>query len=147
MKIGATVLPKFPKDSTDRNRTSPFAFTGNKFEFRMPGSNASIAGCNIVLNTVIADEIEKFANILEAADDFDTTLHALIKDTIKNHKRIIFNGNGYDDSWVKEAESRGLLNLKTTPDALPYFKTKKTLNYLKDRKSYQKKKFNLVMKS
>ena len=123
MKIGATVLPKFPKDSTDRNRTSPFAFTGNKFEFRMPGSNSSIAGCNIVLNTVIADEIEKFADILEASDDFDTTLHALIKDTIKNHKRIIFNGNGYDDSWVKEAESRGLLNLKTTPDALPYIKT------------------------
>ena len=127
MKIGATVLPKFPKDSTDRNRTSPFAFTGNKFEFRMPGSNASIAGCNIVLNTVIADEIEKFANILEAADDFDTTLHALIKDIIKNHKRIIFNGNGYDDSWVKEAESRGLLNLKTTPDALPYFKSEENI--------------------
>lgn len=121
MKIGATVLPKFPKDSTDRNRTSPFAFTGNKFEFRMPGSNSSIAGCNITLNTVIADELEQFANILENAPDFDTTLHALIKDTIKNHKRIIFNGNGYDDSWVKEAESRGLLNLKTTPDALPYF--------------------------
>ncbi len=121
MKIGATVLPKFPKDSTDRNRTSPFAFTGNKFEFRMPGSNSSIAGCNIILNTVIADELEQFANILESAPDFDTTLHALIKDTIKNHKRIIFNGNGYDDSWVKEAESRGLLNLKTTPDALPYF--------------------------
>ena len=121
MKIGATVLPKFPKDSTDRNRTSPFAFTGNKFEFRMPGSNSSIAGCNIILNTVIADELEQFANILESATDFDATLHALIKDTIKNHKRIIFNGNGYDDSWVKEAESRGLLNLKTTPDALPYF--------------------------
>ena len=121
MKIGATVLPKFPKDSTDRNRTSPFAFTGNKFEFRMPGSNSSIAGCNIILNTVIADELEQFANILESATDFDATLHALIKDTIKNHKRIIFNGNGYDDSWVKEAESRGLLNLKTTPDAIPYF--------------------------
>ena len=121
MKIGASVLPKFPKDSTDRNRTSPFAFTGNKFEFRMPGSNSSIAGCNIILNTVIADELEKFADILDSAPDFETTLHALIKDTIKNHKRIIFNGNGYDDSWVAEAESRGLLNLKTTPDALPYF--------------------------
>lgn len=138
MKIGATVLPKFPKDSTDRNRTSPFAFTGNKFEFRMPGSNASIAGCNIVLNTVIADEIEKFANILEAADDFDTTLHALIKDTIKNHKRIIFNGNGYDDSWVKEAESRGLLNLKTTPDALPYFKTKENIELFERQKVLSK---------
>lgn len=138
MKIGATVLPKFPKDSTDRNRTSPFAFTGNKFEFRMPGSNASIAGCNIVLNTVIADEIEKFANILEAADDFDTTLHALIKDTIKNHKRIIFNGNGYDDSWVKEAESRGLLNLKTTPDALPYFKTEENIELFERQKVLSK---------
>lgn len=138
MKIGATVLPKFPKDSTDRNRTSPFAFTGNKFEFRMPGSNASIAGCNIVLNTVIADEIEKFANILEAADDFDTTLHALIKDTIKNHKRIIFNGNGYDDSWIKEAESRGLLNLKTTPDALPYFKTKENIELFERQKVLSK---------
>ena len=138
MKIGATVLPKFPKDSTDRNRTSPFAFTGNKFEFRMPGSNSSIAGCNIVLNTVIADEIEKFANILEAADDFDTTLHALIKDTIKNHKRIIFNGNGYDDSWVKEAESRGLLNLKTTPDALPYFKTDENIALFERQKVLSK---------
>ena len=138
MKIGATVLPKFPKDSTDRNRTSPFAFTGNKFEFRMPGSNASIAGCNIVLNTVIADEIEKFANILEAADDFDTILHALIKDTIKNHKRIIFNGNGYDDSWVKEAESRGLLNLKTTPDALPYFKTEENIELFERQKVLSK---------
>ena len=113
----------------------------------MPGSNSSIAGCNIVLNTVIADEIEKFANILEAADDFDTTLHALIKDTIKNHKRIIFNGNGYDDSWVKEAESRGLLNLKTTPDALPdTSKPMKTLPYLKDKKFYLKKKWNQDMK-
>ena len=138
MKIGATVLPKFPKDSTDRNRTSPFAFTGNKFEFRMPGSNSSIAGCNIVLNTVIADEIEKFADILEASDDFDTTLHALIKDTIKNHKRIIFNGNGYDDSWVKEAESRGLLNLKTTPDALPYFKTEENIALFERQKVLSK---------
>ena len=138
MKIGATVLPKFPKDSTDRNRTSPFAFTGNKFEFRMPGSNSSIAGCNIVLNTVIADEIEKFADILEASDDFESTLHALIKDTIKNHKRIIFNGNGYDDSWVKEAESRGLLNLKTTPDALPYFKTEENIELFERQKVLSK---------
>ena len=138
MKIGATVLPKFPKDSTDRNRTSPFAFTGNKFEFRMPGSNSSIAGCNIVLNTVIADEIEKFANILEAADDFDTTLHALIKDTIKNHKRIIFNGNGYDDSWIEEAEKRGLLNLKTTPDALPYLKTEENIELFERQKVLSK---------
>ena len=138
MDIGAKVLPHFTKDTTDRNRTSPFAFTGNKFEFRMPGSNSSIAGCNIVLNTVIADEIEKFANILEVADDFDTTLHALIKDTIKNHKRIIFNGNGYDDSWVKEAESRGLLNLKTTPDALPYFKTDENIALFERQKVLSK---------
>ena len=138
MKIGATVLPKFPKDSTDRNRTSPFAFTGNKFEFRMPGSNSSIAGCNIVLNAVIADELEKFANILESADDFETTLHALIKDTIKNHKRIIFNGNGYDDSWIEEAEKRGLLNLKTTPDALPYFKTEKNIELFERQKVLSK---------
>ena len=138
MKIGATVLPKFPKDSTDRNRTSPFAFTGNKFEFRMPGSNSSIAGCNIVLNTVIADELEKSANILEGADDFETTLHALIKDTIKNHKRIIFNGNGYDDSWIEEAEKRGLLNLKTTPDALPYFKTEENIELFERQKVLSK---------
>ncbi len=138
MKIGATVLPKFPKDSTDRNRTSPFAFTGNKFEFRMPGSNSSIAGCNIILNTVIADELEQFANILESATDFDATLHALIKDTIKNHKRIIFNGNGYDDSWVKEAESRGLLNLKTTPDALPYFVHKENIELFERQKVLSK---------
>lgn len=138
MKIGATVLPKFPKDSTDRNRTSPFAFTGNKFEFRMPGSNSSIAGCNIVLNAVIADELEKFANILEGADDFETTLHALIKDTIKNHKRIIFNGNGYDDSWIEEAKKRGLLNLKTTPDALPYFKTEENIELFERQKVLSK---------
>src|SRR5699024_1941723 len=121
MKIGAHVLPKFPKDTTDRNRTSPFAFTGNKFEFRMPGSSSSIAGCNIVLNTVIADELKEFADILEKAPDFSSALHALIQGTIKEHKRIIFNGNGYDDSWVEEAKKRGLLNLRTTPDALPYF--------------------------
>ena len=138
MKIGATVLPKFPNDSTDRNRTSPFAFTGNKFEFRMPGSNSSIAGCNIVLNAVIADELEKFANILEGADDFETTLHALIKDTIKNHKRIIFNGNGYDDSWIEEAKKRGLLNLKTTPDALPYFKTEENIELFERQKVLSK---------
>ncbi len=121
MRIGADVLPKFPKDSTDRNRTSPFAFTGNKFEFRMPGSNSSIAGCNFILNTVIADVLEQFADILENTDDFDKELEKLIKDTISMHKRIIFNGNGYDDSWIEEAKKRGLLNLKTTPDALPYF--------------------------
>ena len=121
MRIGAHVLPKFPKDTTDRNRTSPFAFTGNKFEFRMPGSNSSIAGCNIVLNAVAADELKQFADVLETAADLPSALHAVIKDTIRNHRRIIFNGNGYDDAWITEAEKRGLLNLCTTPDALPYF--------------------------
>lgn len=121
MRIGAHVLPKFPKDTTDRNRTSPFAFTGNKFEFRMPGSNSSIAGCNIVLNAVVADELKQFADVLETAANLPSALHAVIKDTIRNHRRIIFNGNGYDDAWITEAEKRGLLNLRTTPDALPYF--------------------------
>ena len=115
------MLPKFPKDTTDRNRTSPFAFTGNKFEFRMPGSSASISGANIVLNTVVADELKQFADVLEKAPDLPSAVHALIKDTVRCHRRIIFNGNGYDESWVEEAKRRGLLNLRTTPDALPYF--------------------------
>ena len=120
MRVGIDILPKIKKDSTDRNRTSPFAFTGNRFEFRMPGSSASIAGCNIMLNTAVADVLSGMADILEKADDFDATLHNLIKETYKKHKRIIFNGNGYDDAWVEEAEKRGLYNLKSTPDALPY---------------------------
>ena len=120
MRVGIDILPKIKKDSTDRNRTSPFAFTGNRFEFRMPGSSASIAGCNIMLNTAVADVLSEMADILEKADDFDATLHNLIKETYKRHKRIIFNGNGYDDAWVEEAEKRGLYNLKSTPDALPY---------------------------
>ena len=120
MRIGASVLPNFQKDTTDRNRTSPFAFTGNKFEFRMPGSALSVAQPNIMLNTVIADALQEYADILENAEDFDTTLHQLIQETLRNHKRIIFNGNGYDDSWIEEAKARGLLNLKTTVDALPY---------------------------
>ncbi|MBE6678877.1 MAG: glutamine synthetase type III, partial [Ruminococcaceae bacterium] len=119
MKIGVHVLPRFPKDTTDRNRTSPFAFTGNKFEFRMPGSSLSVAGPNIVLNTAVADVLSRFASRLEQAEDFETELHNLIKETVKEHKRIIFNGNGYDDAWVKEAtEKRGLLNLPSTPEAL-----------------------------
>ena len=120
MRVGIDILPKIKKDSTDRNRTSPFAFTGNRFEFRIPGSSASIAGCNIMLNTAVADVLSEMADILEKADDFDATLHNLIKETYKKHKRIIFNGNGYDDAWVEEAEKRGLYNLKSTPDALPY---------------------------
>ena len=121
MEIGVDVLPKFPKDSTDRNRTSPFAFTGNKFEFRMLGSANSIACANIMLNTAVADVLNDFANELEQASDFKTALNALIKTTIIEHKRIIFNGNGYDDEWIKEAEIRGLLNLKSTPEAMATF--------------------------
>ncbi len=121
LKIGVHVLPKFPKDTTDRNRTSPFAFTGNKFEFRMLGSAASISDANVVLNTAVAESLRQYADKLEGAEDFETALHDLIRDTIRAHKRIIFNGNGYDASWLEEAKKRGLLNLRTTPDALPYF--------------------------
>ena len=121
MKLGAHVLPKFLRDTTDRNRTSPFAFTGNKFEFRMLGSANSIACCNIMLNAAVAESLRQYADKLEKAKDFDAALHSLIRQTIKDHKRIIFNGNGYDDAWIAEAEKRGLLNLRTTPDALPYF--------------------------
>ena len=122
MEIGVDVLPKFPKDSTDRNRTSPFAFTGNKFEFRMLGSANSIACANIMLNTAVADSLCEFADRLEKASDFNAELSALIKETITAHKRIIFNGNGYDESWIKEAtEERGLLNLRSTPEAMERF--------------------------
>ena len=121
LKIGADVLPKLPKDSTDRNRTSPFAFTGNKFEFRALGSSESISCANIMLNTAVAEELKQFADVLEKSKNFKEDLHELVKKTIVEHKRIIFNGNGYDDSWVKEATKRGLLNLKSTPEALPYY--------------------------
>jgi len=121
MKVGVHVLPRFAKDTTDRNRTSPFAFTGNKFEFRALGSAASISGPNIVLNTTVAESLKQFADELENADDFDNALHELIKRTIKEHKKILFSGNGYDDAWIREAESRGLLNLRTTPDCLPCY--------------------------
>ncbi len=118
MKIGVHVLPRFPKDSTDRNRTSPFAFTGNKFEFRSPGASLSMAKPNIVINTAVAESLRKFADVLENAEDFTGALHDLIRETIKAHKRILFNGNGYDESWQSEAARRGLLNLKSTPEAL-----------------------------
>ena len=121
MKVGVHILPRFPKDTTDRNRTSPFAFTGNKFEFRMLGSDLSIAGPNIILNTIVAEELSQFADELEKAADFNEALEELIRRTIREHKRIIFNGNNYSDEWVEEAEKRGLLNLKTTADALPSF--------------------------
>ena len=126
MKIGVHVLPRFPKDTTDRNRTSPFAFTGNKFEFRMLGSSASISDANVVTNTAVAEALKQYADALEAAPDFAAALHDLIRDTIKKHKRIIFNGNGYD-AWVAEAERRGLSNLRTTPDALKHFLDEKNV--------------------
>ena len=121
LKIGVHALPRFPKDTTDRNRTSPFAFTGNKFEFRMPGSSASISGINVVLNTAVAESLEQFADALEGSKDFEADLQALIRSVLIKHKRILFNGNGYDDAWLAEAERRGLLNLRTTPEALPYY--------------------------
>ncbi len=127
MEVGVHILPKFPKDTTDRNRTSPFAFTGNKFEFRMLGSALSISGPNITLNTIVAESLSQYADELEAADDFQSALNKLIKRTIKKHKRIIFNGNNYSDEWVTEAKSRGLYNLKSTPEALPYFKSEKSI--------------------
>lgn len=137
-KVGVHTLARFPKDVTDRNRTSPFAFTGNKFEFRMLGSNDSISGANIVLNTVVAESLRQFADVLESTDDFSSALHDLIQNTIKEHKRIIFNGNGYDDMWVTEAEKRGLLNLKTTPDCLPYFIKEKNIKLFELHKVFTK---------
>ncbi len=130
MKLGVDVLPQFSKDTTDRNRTSPFAFTGNKFEFRMLGSSNSISCANIHLNAAVAEVLRQFADKLEGAKDFNKALHDLIKKTIKEHKRIIFNGNGYDDAWVKEAEKRGLSNLRTTADCMPKICDKKNVEML-----------------
>lgn len=131
MKLGVDVLPQFRCDTTDRNRTSPFAFTGNKFEFRMLGSSNSISCANMHLNAAVAESLRQYADILEKADDFKESLHSLIRETIKKHKRIIFNGNGYDDNWIKEAvEERGLLNLKTTPDCMPHLLDEKNVNTL-----------------
>lgn len=121
MQIGVDVLPSFPIDNTDRNRTSPFAFTGNKFEFRMPGSKLSIAGPNTVLNTIVAEALDEFYEVLKDADDFNATLHDLIKKTINENWNIIFNGDGYSSEWPLIAEKRGLLNLKSTPEAIPHF--------------------------
>ena len=127
MKLGVNVLPKFNRDTTDRNRTSPFAFTGNKFEFRMLGSSNSIACANIMLNSAVAESLKIYADRLEGEENFENALHEMIKKTIKDHKRIVFNGNGYDDSWIKEAvEKRGLLNYRTTPDCMPRLLDKKT---------------------
>ena len=141
MEIGVDVLPKFPKDSTDRNRTSPFAFTGNKFEFRMLGSANSIACANIMLNTAVADSLCEFADKLEKvkSKDFQAALSKIIKETITAHKRIIFNGNGYDDAWIKEAtEKRGLLNLRTTPDCMPLILSDKNVKMLTGHKVFSK---------
>ena len=137
MKLGVPALPRFFRDNTDRNRTSPFAFTGNKFEFRMLGSSNSIACANIMLNSAVAASLEQYADELEGEKDFDTAVHSLIKRTIKDHKRIIFNGNGYDDSWITEAtEKRGLLNLSTTPDCMGRLLDKKNVDMLMHQKIY-----------
>ena len=139
LQIGVNVLPVLPKDNTDRNRTSPFAFTGNKFEFRALGSAASISDANVVLNTAVAESLKQFADELSDADDFLSALHNLVKKTLKEHKRILFNGNGYDDSWIAEAESRGLMNLKTTPDALAHLLDEKNVKLFEDHKVFSEK--------
>ena len=137
MKLGVHVLPKFNRDTTDRNRTSPFAFTGNKFEFRMLGSSNSIACANIMLNSAVAESLKIYADKLEGVKDFEAALHDLIKETIKQHKRIIFNGNGYDDAWIKEAtEVRGLLNFRTTADCMPHLLDKKNVDMLTGHKVF-----------
>ena len=137
MKLGVDTLPKFNRDTTDRNRTSPFAFTGNKFEFRMLGSSDSIACANIMLNSAVAESLKIYADRLEKAEDFETTLHEMIRKTIKDHKNIIFNGNGYDDTWIKEAtEKRGLLNYRTTPDCVPHILDPKNVKMLTSHKVF-----------
>lgn len=139
MQMGVEVLPNIRRDTTDRNRTSPFAFTGNKFEFRMLGSALNIACPNIMLNTFVAEELKEIADELEQAEDFDTAVIELIRRIYNNHKRIVFNGDNYSDEWVKEAEKRGLLNLRTTPDALPYYISKKNLDLFKKNNVFTEK--------
>ena len=136
IKVGVHALPKFPKDTTDRNRTSPFAFTGNKFEFRMLGSSASISGANVVINTAVAESLRQYADALEGSTDFENDLHELIRSVIRKHKRIIFNGNGYGDEWVREAEKRGLLNLPTTPDCVPHYLAMKNVELFARHRVY-----------
>ncbi len=136
LRVGVHTLPKFPKDTTDRNRTSPFAFTGNKFEFRMLGSATPISFTNAVLNTAVAESLRIFADRLEESKDFEKDLHDLIKEIITNHKRIIFNGDGYDDSWIKEAEKRGLSNLSTTPEALSHMLDEKNVELFETHKVF-----------
>jgi glutamine synthetase len=132
MDLGVDVLPKFAKDTTDRNRTSPFAFTGNKFEFRMPGSSQNLSDANTVLNTAVAKELKGYADELEQAEDFDAAVIALVKRTIHDHKRVIFNGNGYSEEWEQEAAKRGLYNLKSTVDALPVVLAEKNVKLMND---------------
>ncbi|MBO4983377.1 MAG: glutamine synthetase III [Clostridia bacterium] len=139
MRVGVHILPKFPKDTTDRNRTSPFAFTGNKFEFRMLGSSASIADTNTVINTAVTQVLNEFYEILSNASDFNSALHNLIRETIRNHKRILFNGNGYDDKWLEEAEKRGLSNLKSTPDAIEHLIDEKNVQLFVQNKVFSEK--------
>ena len=136
MSIGVDVLPAIPKDSTDRNRTSPFAFTGNRFEFRSVGSNLSISGPNTILNAILADSLSKFADELEKAENFDKELQNLIKREITAHWRILFNGNGYGEEWIKEAEKRGLKNFRTTPDAMAHYLDKKNIELFKQTGIY-----------
>ena len=137
MKLGVDVLPKFNRDTTDRNRTSPFAFTGNKFEFRMLGSSNSIACANIMLNSAVAESLKIYADRLEKAENFEDVLHEMIRKTIKDHKHIIFNGNGYDDTWIREAvEKRGLLNYRTTPDCMPHLLDEKNVRMLTSHKVF-----------
>lgn len=142
LQIGVDVLPSFPKDNTDRNRTSPFAFTGNRFEFRMPGSRLSVAGPNTVINTIVAEVLDEFAEKLTGAEDFQATLHELIKTTIKENQEIIFNGDGYSDEWPIEAEKRGLLNLKSTPDAIPHFADPKNIEVFEKHGVYTETEIN-----
>ncbi|MBQ8254606.1 MAG: glutamine synthetase III [Clostridia bacterium] len=136
LRVGVHMLPKFTKDTTDRNRTSPFAFTGNKFEFRMLGSAASVSDVNTVINTAVAETLKGFADRLENAECFEEALHDLIRDTVRAHKRILFNGNGYDESWVKEAEKRGLSNLRNTPEALSHFLDEKNVKLFSENKIF-----------
>ena len=142
LEIGVDVLPAIPQDNTDRNRTSPMAFTGNKFEFRMLGSSQSISGPNIALNTIMAEELKQFADELEKSKDFQADLSKLIKKTFTEHQRIIFNGNGYDDAWIKEAEKRGLANLTSTADALPMYTAKKNVDLFVKHGIYTKEEIN-----
>ena len=138
MKLGTEVIPGFRRDNTDRNRTSPFAFTGNKFEFRMPGAMSSLAFPNVILNSAVADALGYYADRLEKAENFSETVYSLIRETVHDHKRIVFNGNGYDEEWVVEAESRGLSNYRTTPDCVPHLMDEKNVKMLTGQKVFSK---------